>query len=146
LDHGLHRLVHLLCETKDLFLLTLEWARPDRIRDNPFKGITRLLATTRNDHDGSLVHDGKEGRRRGGPCLSSKEIYPYPFPGALVRKDANGLPLLKGLLQGKECVLLGNNDLAAVCAVAVNQSLEVFILHGPNHDDEWNPNKGTDIR
>jgi hypothetical protein len=71
---------------------------------------------------------------------------PYPLPGALVRKDANGFPLLKGLLKGKEGVLLGNNDLTAVSTVPIDQSFEVFILHGPNHDDEGNPNKGTDIR
>ena len=71
---------------------------------------------------------------------------PYPLPGTLVRKDANGFPLLKGLLKGKESIFLGNNDLAAVSTVPVDQSFEVFVLHGPDHDDERNPNKGTDIR
>jgi hypothetical protein len=70
---------------------------------------------------------------------------PYPFSGALVRKDANGFSLLKGLLKGKESILLGNNDLPAVSTVPVDQSFEVFIFHGPNHDDEGNPDKGTDI-
>jgi hypothetical protein len=71
---------------------------------------------------------------------------PYPLTCALVRKDAYGFSLSKGLLKGKEGVLLGNDELATICTVSVDQSLEVFILHGPNHEDEGNPNEETDVR
>ena len=145
LDNDLHLLIHLLCQTEDLRLLTLKGPGPEGVGDDPFEVVPVLRSAAGDDHDGPLIQHRENGGRRCGPGPPPEKVDCDPLPDALIGQQPDRLPLLKGLLKHEEGILLGNDDLAAIGALAVQESFKIGVAQGPGHDDQGDAHDGTHV-
>ena len=144
-DDEFHLLVHFVGQTKDFRFLVFVFFGPDGVTDERFIVVTILFSTNGRDHDRPVIHGGENRGSRGGLGFASEKIDGNSLRGALIGQNAERLSLPERFLQEKKGIALGDDHLAPVGALSVDESLEKRIVQGANDDCEGNTRQRRDL-